>query len=66
MTRSFFDGDVSPEESKYLLNEFPLKTLRHVSPKNPQQTPGRPLVSATGSRTERISSFVDYHFKVFH
>ena len=68
LEEGFLNGDISPKEKRFLLNEFPLKAFLYILPKihkNPLQPPGRPIVSGIGSLTERISSFVDYHIKDF-
>uniref|UniRef100_A0A3Q2PR52 Uncharacterized protein n=1 Tax=Fundulus heteroclitus TaxID=8078 RepID=A0A3Q2PR52_FUNHE len=60
--------DFTEGEKKILINEHPLRAFLDILPKihkNPEQSPGRAIVSGIGSLTERISCFLDFHIKYF-
>ena len=57
-------GNMSAQDAKYLLSFQPRLATFYMLPKiHKKDVPGRPIVSACGCPTERISAYVDYHLK---
>jgi hypothetical protein len=55
---------LAAHDSKYLLSYQPRLATFYMLPKiHKKGVPGRPIVSACGCPTERISAFVDYHLR---
>ena len=56
--------DIDDETYKYLMPEDPKPGRFYLLPKlHKEGVPGRPIVSANGHPTEKISEFVDYHLR---
>ncbi len=61
-------GSITEKVAKYLHNPDPRTARFYILPKihkNKWPPPGRPIVSATNSPTERISGFVDHFLQPF-
>ena len=58
------EGYITEKNMEYLLVEKPRAGRFYLLPKiHKSGNPGRPIVSANGHPTERISEFVDFHLK---
>ena len=59
-------GYIDNDTCKYLMPENPAPGRFYLLPKlHKEGIPGRPIVSANGHPTEKISEFVDYHLRPF-
>ncbi|KAK6181001.1 hypothetical protein SNE40_008950 [Patella caerulea] len=55
---------LDPDTVKYLKTKYPRTPVFYMLPKiHKPNNPGRPIVSAVNSPTEKISQFLDYHLK---
>ena len=64
MTRMHKNGHISDLEKKALITLHPRTPIMYLLPKiHKENRPGRPIVSAILSPTERTSAFVDLHLK---
>lgn len=57
-------GTITKAEHKYMTVDFPITPVFYILPKIHKNftdlPPGRPIIAAIGSLTEKISAFVDY------
>ena len=64
VTEMFDKGYITEDNLKYLLVPNPKAGRFYLLPKiHKQGIPGRPIVSANGHPTERISEFIDFHLR---
>jgi hypothetical protein len=59
-------GHIDDKTMEYLTPEDPKQGRFYFLPKiHKQDNPGRPIVSANGRPTEKISEFIDFHLRPF-
>jgi hypothetical protein len=59
-------GHIDDKTMKYLTPEDPKPGHFNILPKiHKENNPGRPIVSANGHPTEKISEFIDFHLRPF-
>ena len=58
------NGDIDEKTLEYLIPDSPKPDRFYFLPKvHKANNPGRPIVSANGHPTEKISAFVDFHLR---
>ena len=61
-----FFGHIDDKTMEYLTAEDPKPGRFYLLPKiYKENNPGRPIVSANGHPTEKISEFIDFHLRPF-
>jgi hypothetical protein len=64
LNNMYDNGDIDEKTLKYLIPDSPKPGRFYLLPKiHKANKPGRPIVSASGHPTEKISGFVDFHLR---